>query len=384
MMIIMMVMMMTMTMMMMTMMLTKYDDGCGDADGDDDGADHQHAHDNDGDNGDDDDADGDVDNDDNLMMMIISNLNDDIFRTAKEDAEVAMSAVVMSPLFFAPELREHIALFLPSLCGLAFVNRDWNNSVLQTISNLREEFNNGVFQVDWLIDEWGGVQASLIRMGLKKEVRMHRLIGADWRGLPDLHPTVRWWYILQLHLHGFWSQYVHRFGHSLTLEEFFKICYRQSWFNSRQCRELFPDMFRSHSIITVSQFHHLRFVRTRDLVCPELGYRVKEVFGTLLCMVRDDAEGYCRPLGECGCDRHCHPYSLLHPYHIRYWHPYHIRDNGIPSDSDSDQDSDYSDQESRLLMQVIASLPDQLQMLPKLMLLPKHVRQALGIDDPEI
>ena len=290
----------------------------------------------------------------------------------------------MFPIFCVPEFRKHIALFLPSLRGLAFVNRDWNNSVLQTISNLRNEFNNGIFQVDWLIAQ--SLSSGLPHPVRNPEIRLEKLLeyGYGANNLSDVDPIRRWWYNVQLHLHGFWSQYVHRFGHSLTLEEFFKICYRQSWFNSRQCRELFPDMFRSHSIITVSQFHHLRFVRTRDLVCPELGYRVKEVFGTLLCMVRDDAEGYCRPLGECGCDRHCHPYSLLHPYHIRYWHPYHIRNNGVPSDSDSDQDSDYSDQESRLLMQVIASLPDQLQMLPKLMLLPKRVRQTLGIDDPEL
>ena len=290
----------------------------------------------------------------------------------------------MSPGDCAPEVREHIALFLPSLRGLAFVNRDWNDSVLRTISNLRNEFNDGIFQVDWLIAEWGGVQASLVRMGLKKEVRMHRLIGADWRGLPAVDPTVRWWYILQLHLHGFWSQYVRRHHHSLSFEEFFKICYRQSLFNSRQCRELFPDVFRSHSVITVNQFHHLRFVRTRDLVCPKLGSRVKEVFGTLLCMVRDDAECYCRPGGECGCNRHCNPDIAIQTNAIGHCNPYSLADNGIHSDSDSDQDSDYSDQDSRLLMQAIALCPDQLQLLPKLLLLPKRVRRGLGIDDPEI
>ena len=283
----------------------------------------------------------------------------------------------MSPGDCAAEVREHIALFLPSLRGLAFVNRDWNDSVLRTISNLRNEFNNGIFQVDWLIAEWGGV---FVR---NPEIRLHRLLYTH--GLPDADPIVRWWYILQLHLHGFWSQYVQRHHRSLSFEEFFKICYRQSLFNSRQCRELFPDVFRSHSVITVNQFFHLGFVGTRDLGCPKLGSRVKEVFGTLLCMVRDDAECYCRLGGECGCTAEdC--FALRNPdIAIQTLQSAHCNpDNGIHSDSDSDQDSDYSDQDSRLLMQAIALCPDQLQLLPKLLLLPKRVRRGLGIDDPEI
>ena len=302
--------MMTMTMMMMTMMLTKYDDGCGDADGDDEGADHQHAHDNDGDNGDDDDADGDVDNDDKLMMMIISNLNDDIFRTTKEDAEVAMSAVVMSPLFFAPELREHIALFLPSLRGLAFVNRDWNNSVLQTIINLRNEFNNGIFQLDWLIAQ--SLSNGLCRPVMNPESQNKKM-------LSDMDPTCRWWYNVQLHLHGFWAKYVERNQDSLSVKMFFEFYY------GRRCRELFPDVLGSTgSFITVNQFFHLGFLKTRDMGCAKLGRSVKEVFGTLVCM--ETGSSYCHLGGECGC-------TAEDRIDLRNF------DFMAPRDSDSDQDS---------------------------------------------
>ena len=196
----------------------------------------------------------------------------------------------MFPLFNAPEFREPIVLFLPSFRGLAFVNRDWNDSVLKTIINLRNEFGNGIFQVDWLIEQ--SLSSGLGHLVRNPEIQLQRLL--EKNRLSDVDPIRRWWYNMQLHLHGFWAKYVDRNRHSLSVEMFFEFYY------GRRCQELFPDVFGSTgSFITVNQFFHLGFLRTRDLGCAKLGRSVKEVFGTLVCM--ETGSSYCHLGGECGC-----------------------------------------------------------------------------------
>ena len=107
------------------------------------------------------------------------------------------------------------------------------------------------------------------------------------------------------------------------------------FYYGRRCREFVPDLFAqgSHgfvtvgSFITVNQFLHLGFLKTRDLGCAKLGRSVKEVFGTLLCMERGDGfDSYCRVGGECGC-------TAEDRIDLRNF------DFMAPRDSDSDQDS---------------------------------------------
>ena len=235
--------------------------------------------------------------------------------------------------YLPPGVREHIAPFLPSLRGPAFVNRDWNDSVLHAINNLRNEFNDGTFQLDWLIAEWGGVFVNNPELRLQRLLDIHHLWPLHDEGI--WAETRRWWYNIQLHLHHFWVQYQRARGHSLTFEMFFHLCYRQSWFNRRRCRELFPEMFGAHGgFITDRQFLYLGFLETRDLSCPHLGFSVREVFGTLSYMVINGS--YCRVGGECGC--------TMQDRVLLYNSASESDSNRscAQSDSYSDQDSDWS------------------------------------------
>ena len=232
--------------------------------------------------------------------------------------------------YLPPGVREHIAPFLPSLRGPAFVNRDWNDSVLHAINNLRNEFRDGTFQLDWLIAEWGGVFVS------NPERRLQRLLGIGHLWPMDdegkFAEKRRWWYNIQLHLHHFWVQYQRARGHSLTFEMFFHLCYRQSWFNRRRCRELFPEMFGGlhGGLIIDRHFLYLGFLETRDLSCPYLGFSVREVFGTLSCMVID--ESYCHVGGACGCTMQDRNILLNNP----------ASESDHTTFSDSDHSSDWS------------------------------------------
>ncbi len=203
-----------------------------------------------------------------------------------------------------PEARESIAVWLPWFRDLACVDRSWNACVLYIInirSIRRKEFWNSTFEVDWLVEEWGGC------LLLHPEVRLQRLLAE----IRNADPLVRWWYNVQLHLHLFCQKYVQRHGTAPSYVELFDICYRQSGFNGRSCRELFPEVFLGlpqvpfdypiDQPIDVALFHDLGFVKARDLGCPNLGCSIQEVLGTVLCMTYDDGMGYCYPGGQCGC-----------------------------------------------------------------------------------
>ena len=190
----------------------------------------------------------------------------------------------MTPCFW----QDAIALWLPSLRDLACVDRSWNASVLYVIKSLQ----NSTFCVDWLVLETG---RDLL---LHPEVRLNRLLS----GVDKSDPDVVWWYGVQLHLHAFCQKYSQRYLRAPSCRAIFLICYRQSLCNGRRGRELFHDFLEVPGVIdrpvNVALFHDRGLVRTRDMGCRNLGRGVKEVFGTLLCMI--EGTPYCERWG-CSC-----------------------------------------------------------------------------------
>ena len=192
------------------------------------------------------------------------------------------------------DVQRAIALWLPSLRDIAFVNSSWNASALWSIESAQNEFWNSTFDVEWLVVATG---KSLL---LHPEVRLQRLVGknvTDPRSAAD--PTIRWWYNVQLHLGAFCQKYIRRHGTAPTPRVIFDLCYSQSVCKRRCCRELFPELFEVNLIIhslvetevDAALFNKVSFATSRDLGCDTLGMTTKEVLGTLLCMTQH--EYYC-------------------------------------------------------------------------------------------
>jgi hypothetical protein len=197
------------------------------------------------------------------------------------------------------EVQRAIVLWLPSLATLARVNRSWHANVLFSIECAKDEFWNSAFDVGWLVLEEGRKLILNPEPRVLMKLQKYRVTGS----------LTYWWYNVQLHLRVFCQRYPGVHAAFPTPRVIFDLCYRNSVCQRRSCRELFPEVFQLHAVLSLpySRFMHVpinaaifgvnNFVETRDLGCWHLDTSVKEVLGTLLCMLQDNE--FC----ECHWDR---------------------------------------------------------------------------------
>ena len=194
------------------------------------------------------------------------------------------------------EVAQLVAGYLHSFRSIAYLNKAWHAAACGLADLLYERFLDSKFSVDMLCDDRG----SLLAAG-NGNIRVNRKLQAV--GVKNVDIGRCCWYTAQLYFYRFCGANVNLRlggGRGFRLRDILLHCGRNSDIGkSYNFRQLLaePKWITDDRCVTRGMFAKKRFVTTRDLGCPLLGYTVREVFRTIQCMIR--GETYCEVFCEC-------------------------------------------------------------------------------------
>ena len=193
------------------------------------------------------------------------------------------------------EVAQLVIGYLRSFRSIAYLNKAWHAAVCGLADLLYERFLDSKFSVDMLCDDRG----SLLAAG-NGNIRVNRKLQAVGVKNVDIG---RCWYTAQLYFHRFCGANVNLRlggGRGFRLRDILLHCGRNSDIGkSYNFRQLLaePKWITDDRCVTRGMFAKKRFVKTRDLGCPLLGYTVREVFRTIQCMIW--GKTYCKVFCKC-------------------------------------------------------------------------------------
>ena len=194
------------------------------------------------------------------------------------------------------EVAQLVIGYLRSFRSIAYSNKAWHAAACGLADLLYERFLDSKFSVDMLCDDRG----SLLAAG-NGNIRVNRKLQA--LGVENLDIIGRCWYTAQLYFHRFCGANVNLRlggGRGFRLRGILLHCGRNSDIGkSYNFRQLLaePKWITDDRCVTRDMFAKKRFVKTRDLGCPLLGYTVREVFRTIQCMIWETT--YCKVFCKC-------------------------------------------------------------------------------------
>ena len=223
---------------------------------------------------------------------------------------LAMESVSHAPV----EVAQLVIGYLRSFRSIAYLNKAWHAAACGLADLLYERFLDSKFSVDMLYGVSTGCPCTHPRTHGPTDPRTHRPTDRVNRklqavGVKNVDIGRCCWYTAQLYFHRFCGANVNLRlggGRGFRLRDILLHCGRNSdigkSYNFRQLlaepKWITDDTFDiPGGCVTRGMFAKKRFVKTRDLGCPLLGYTVREVFRTIQCMIW--GETYCKVFCKC-------------------------------------------------------------------------------------